>query len=397
MSASVIAESLSEYALPEAKDMPTRALDNWRTRLPDMEIQHNWVKASSKYNLDEVVIEKLNIAQHSLVFVNGKLCIDASDLPSFISIKDSSPVYTGSSDSNRIKHSLADLNCSSAQCCYDLTIDGQSDLPLCIYWLITEENVYLAPRLQITFNENAQLQIIEQTQSSVTTAWSNNVANFQIGSAAICDYVVLASGESGVRVMQHNNFNLQTEARVNMFSCLRAAKWLRHSIEIDLAGENSSCALSGLQLSHTAAHLQQQTFIRHLASNTTSYQGFKGLAESGVVDFMGRVNVASGCVNILANQNSDHLLLDNKSESYNKPQLVIRSEDVECTHGATVGALDEKELFYMQSRGLSLQQARSILAQAFAVAELDNVSSDIATILRSNIQDSLDIMFAGGG
>lgn len=125
--------------------------------------------------------------------------------------------------------------------------------------------------------------------------------------------------------------------------------------------------MNGLYLANDKQHIDNHTTIAHVSAHCQSQETFKGIVDDkarGV--FNGRVIVHKGAIKSVAEQNNANLLLSNDAEVDTKPQLEIFNDDVKCTHGATVGQLDEQALFYLQSRGIPLAQARTMLTFGFA-------------------------------
>ncbi|NGX45583.1 MAG: FeS cluster assembly protein SufD [Chlamydiae bacterium] len=135
---------------------------------------------------------------------------------------------------------------------------------------------------------------------------------------------------------------------------------------ITLAGEEARASLLGLSMvkGTQAAHIHVE--VIHQKPHTYSEQCFKSVvADSGRVEFTGLIHLCPEAQKSSAEQKSKSLLLSDKARVHTKPQLQIYADDVKATHGATVGHLDETELFYLQSRGFSLEEARKLLVHAF--------------------------------
>ena len=145
------------------------------------------------------------------------------------------------------------------------------------------------------------------------------------------------------------------------------SRMARHDVQIDLADRGASTQISGLMLPSAGQHQDHHVHVRHGASNTHSNQLFKGLvASKGRSVFTGCVEVCEGATGCSAEQLSRALLLGESAEFDARPQLLISYDAVEASHGSSCGAMDEDALFFMRSRGLSLLQARYLMAQAFA-------------------------------
>lgn len=154
------------------------------------------------------------------------------------------------------------------------------------------------------------------------------------------------------------------------------ASMARHDVQIDLSGEGASANLSGLMLPQPDQHHDHHVHVKHGASNTASSQLFKTLvASKGRSVFSGCVEVSEGAQGCRADQLSRALLLGPRAEFDVRPQLLISFDAVEASHGSSCGAMDDDVLFFLRSRGLSAEDARYLIAQAFAAEIFNNSSS----------------------
>ncbi len=160
-----------------------------------------------------------------------------------------------------------------------------------------------------------------------------------------------------------------------------------HSSEDDflylLKGERARCESIGLCQSNNKQHMQINSHIQHLNSFTHSRQLYKGIAaDQSYVRFKGLVTVNSGLKAVCAHQKNQNLLLSSQARVDAQPELIIYSEDVRCSHGATIGQLDKEALFYLQSRGIDRPAANALLTQGFAHEIFDSFPDrDVATMM----------------
>ena len=162
--------------------------------------------------------------------------------------------------------------------------------------------------------------------------------------------------------LQHNNFVL-------------GGALVRRDMQINLNGPMASVTLNGLHMTRETQHVDNQIFVDHRVPHCTSRQLYKGvLADRSRTAFGGRIVVQPGAQKTDAKQANHNLLLSKDTDANSKPQLEIYADDVKCAHGATVGRLDEQALFYLQSRGIGIDEARVALVQAFAQEVVNNVA-----------------------
>ncbi|MDP9176210.1 MAG: Fe-S cluster assembly protein SufD [Gemmatimonadota bacterium] len=158
------------------------------------------------------------------------------------------------------------------------------------------------------------------------------------------------------------------------FSFATGADLSRTNVYTVLGGDAAECVLNGLYLADGTQHMDHQTYVEHVAPNCPSHELYKGILDGrshGV--FNGKVYVHPEAQKTDGKQSNNNLLLSSHARVDTKPQLEIFADDVKCTHGATVGRLDETALFYLRSRGIGMEMARQLLTYAFAADVLERL------------------------
>jgi Fe-S cluster assembly protein SufD len=158
------------------------------------------------------------------------------------------------------------------------------------------------------------------------------------------------------------------------FSFATGADLSRTNVYTVLDGDAAECVLNGLYLADGTQHMDHQTYVEHIAPNCPSHELYKGILDGrshGV--FNGKVYVHPEAQKTDGKQSNNNLLLSSHARVDTKPQLEIFADDVKCTHGATVGRLDETALFYLRSRGIGMAKARQLLTYAFAADVLERL------------------------
>jgi len=159
----------------------------------------------------------------------------------------------------------------------------------------------------------------------------------------------------------------------------------RNNLYINLNGEQAETFAYGLSLIDKKQKTDNYTFIHHAKPNCKSYELYKNIIdEQAVGGFYGKVLVAKDAQKTNATQSNNNIVLTNEAKMKTKPQLVIFADDVKCSHGATVGQLDEEALFYMRARGIEKKEAQMLLMHAFVN---DIIYSIDIKALRENIED----------
>lgn len=167
-------------------------------------------------------------------------------------------------------------------------------------------------------------------------------------------------------------------------------------LDLDICGPGAEVSLSGLYVCPADERVEFNIRLRHSVGGSVSRQLFKGLVGGTArTVFNGTVVVAQDAQHTEASQSNHNLLLSEGAEALTSPQLEIYADDVKCSHGATIGRLNEDEQFYMRSRGISLREAKLLQMMAFASPVLDSVSSEsrreeLRSIVEKAIRSMID-------
>ena len=149
----------------------------------------------------------------------------------------------------------------------------------------------------------------------------------------------------------------------------------RNDVDAGLNGEGVECTLNGLYLANGDRLVDNHTIIRHAQPHGNSHQLYKGILDNQAhAVFNGKIIVSLDAQKTDAKQTNKALLLSEDAQINTKPELEIFADDVKCTHGATIGQLDNDALFYLRARGLDAPQARSVLIHAFASDLLNRIA-----------------------
>lgn len=167
----------------------------------------------------------------------------------------------------------------------------------------------------------------------------------------------------------------------------------RNTTNVSLVGQGASVNLCGMAIADKNQHVDNHTFIEHQVSDCTSHELFKYVLDDNATGaFAGKILVKEGAVRTVSEQTNRNLCTTPQARMYTQPQLEIYADDVKCSHGATVGQLDENALFYMRQRGISEKEARLLLIFAFANEVIDNIRLEA---LRDRLHLLLEKRFRG--
>ncbi len=234
------------------------------------------------------------------------------------------------------------------------------------------------PRTLVVLDRFARATLVESYVSlSDATYLTNAVTEIALADGASLTHVrVQRESERGYHVGTSQTRQAR-DSRYVSFSFAVGGALSRQNIYTSLAGAGAEATLNGLYMADGSQHVDHQTRIEHLAPNCASHEVYKGIldgASHGV--FNGKVFVHPEAQKTDGKQTNNNLLLSAEARVDTKPQLEIFADDVKCTHGATVGRLDESALFYLKSRGIATREARTLLTYAFAADVLEGIEAD---------------------
>lgn len=213
----------------------------------------------------------------------------------------------------------------------------------------------------------AEAQVVEHyCGMSPAAGLSNVVSNIRLGDGAQLVHYRVQQEETKQFHVGHIDVRQARDSRYVSHVVAVGGALARVDLCTALEGAGASCELNGVYLTAGRQHVDHHTVIEHRASHCSSRENYRGVLDGrSRAVFNGKVVVAKGAVKTDSAQSNANLLLSSDAEIDTKPELQIDNDDVKCAHGATVGQLDEKQLFYLQSRGMSAEQAREVLTFAF--------------------------------
>ena len=330
---------------------------------------------------------------HTLVFVNGRYAAELSNtagLPKGVELLDlrrawrEAPQLTESlgSITNFTDRAFTALNAAFMHDGAVLHVDGDVEVEMPIHLLFVTDAVaaksMMHPRNLIVVGRNAKVKVIESYVSlSDAVYFTNAVTEVSVADGATLHHYKMQ--REGMRAFHVGTIETRQgrDSHYISFSLGTGGSLTRTNIYTTLAGEGCGATLNGLYMLDGEQHCDHQTLIAHVQPNCFSRELYKGVLDGqshGV--FNGKVYVDPIAQKTDGKQTNNTLLLSDKAQIDTKPQLEIFADDVKCTHGATVGRLDEQALFYMKSRGVSRQLARELLTYAFAADVLETIEQD---------------------
>lgn len=298
--------------------------------------------------------------------------------------------------------SLTSLNTAFSQEGVFVNIPKNTVLPKPIQVLYfstgSEKEIMLQPRNLIVVGENSHAQIYERHQNlSDNVVLTNAVTEVFAAKRAIVEVYKIQNDRKTSSLID-NTYVQQKDssiATVNTYSF--GGKITRNNLEFHHEGEHITSNLNGITVISDNQHVDNHTLVHHKKENCESHELYKGIFDgrsTGV--FNGKVIVNKEAQKTNAFQQNDNILIGDKASINTKPQLEIFADDVKCSHGCTIGQLDEKALFYMQSRGIPEKEAKGLMMFAFCNGVVEKIKipalkSRIIGILAEKLHVELDM------
>ena len=378
----------------ESKGFPTKKEEAWKytslntilkndfTVFPKTEntIQYSDVK---KYFLHE-------IDSYKVVFIDGvfssflsstthdgiDVCLMSSALtkPKYKMIIDNYFNQVASKD-----ESLTSLNTAFANegAYINIPKSKVADKPIEIMYFSTGKEVALLvqPRNLIIVGENSHVQIIERHQSLNDNAvLTNSVTEIFAQKRAIVDYYKIQNDNLEANLIDNTYVSQKLESTVSVNTFSFGGNLTRNNLNFYHLGERIVSNLNGITIIGDKQHVDHYTLVQHAQPNCESHQDYKGIfSDRSTGVFNGKIFVEKEAQKTNAFQKSNNILLSDKATINAKPQLEIFADDVKCSHGCTIGQLDESAMFYMQQRGIPKKEAKALLMYAFSNAVIESI------------------------
>ena len=367
-------------------DFPTRREELWRfTDLRPLQQRTFLPAADAEADSAALAVPRFSDAAHRIVLRNGRFVRSVSQIGAlpegvwlgswFDAIRARPELAEAAFDASDTEGAqpFASLNASLAADGFVLAVEAGVSLdgPVEIVYIGGAEGAGHYLRNLVQLGAGSRAEIVEIFASDAA-GWTNAVTRIDLGSGSSLRHIKIEDEAPGAIHFALNRAALAKEARLASFTLTLGARLSRQDTLVTLEGEGAELSLNGAYLVRGEQEATTATFVDHAAPGCTTRESFKGVLEDrahGV--FMGKIAVRPGADKTDAHQVNRNLLLSPRAAVDTKPELEILADDVKCSHGATVGDLDEAALFYLRSRGLTNDEARRLLIEAFAVDAIE--------------------------
>ena len=376
----VLALRLAGIRAFAASGVPTPKNEAWRfTNLKGLaSTPHEFAKSAT------ADISPWKIADsHRLVFVNGRYSaelFDVGELPDGVTISPLTVALAGGVERatfalgkgvDLTNHPFAALNTANF-------VDGafihlnrgaivEKPIHLIFVAAGSDRPTWSAPRILVSADPTSQATIVEHYVGTGGETLTVPVTEFHLAPGANIKHVRLQEESREARHIALQTSRQGRDSRLESVALNVGAALARTNIDAELGAPGAHASLDGLYLVEDKQHTDTQIKVRHAAPHCTSHELYKGILDGrSRAVFSGRIVVDPGAQKTDAIQSNRNLLLSAGALVNSNPQLEILADDVRCTHGSTVGRLDEEAVFYLRSRGIGRATAESLLTYAFA-------------------------------
>ncbi len=262
--------------------------------------------------------------------------------------------------------------------------------------VVDEDSLFIQPRNLWILEQSSELKVIENFQTlGDNYSFLNYAIEGKVAANAHLKHYKLQNDEANAYQVSQIDMDQEQDSTISNYTVTLGNGFTRNNTNYRVEGENCETNLYGLYLLGDKQFADNHTIVDHKFPRCASNELYKGIMDDRSVGvFNGKVFVRPKAQQVNAYQSNRNVLLSDKATVNAKPQLEIWADDVKCSHGATSGQLDENQLFYMRSRGLSNELAQSLLVYAFAAEVIDHIDLDsLRDYLNDLVAQQLNINF----
>jgi len=382
---------------------PTRKNELWKyTSLQSLQKQTftQWAQQDSDWQ-DQVKLVPLDATR--LVFVNGVFDAAAStELPDGVTLFSQADNIAHSVIADKLgrilnteRHLFASL--SNAWAAEGVLVNIPANIvlekPVYIVHVSTPQNEpsVASHRILVVLGDNASAEVIEHYVSTPDSqnGFVNALTEIDVGHNAELRHTRISLEQEDLLHIGGVHVNLHRDARLLGFTLAEGSQLKRIDYQVNHRGRGAELRLNGVYLARNQQLVDYHANVEHCVSHCTTHEVFRGIiGDSAHAVFNGRIHIHPDAQKTLAELSNRNLLTSNKAEIDTKPELEIYADDVKCAHGATISQLDATAMYYLQSRGISEQQARVMLSFGFINELLQEIHQpEVQEALRTHLTD----------
>ena len=370
--------------------IPTNKDEEWKyTSLKQLVSNDFSVEAEGeKISQDELDKSTLK-TKHQIIFLNGEMVkkpeIDGVLITSYT---DKNPSF---------EDAFTALNAAYANNGYRIHVEKNVHLKDSIEVIFLSKNTtnnFIQYRNRIDLNENSSIKIIEHFKClDKNLCFTNSLTNINLDKSSNIEFNKLQNHNDFQIVVDNTIINQDEKSYSTINTLLLGGKFTRNNLSFYQNGEYCESNMNGVVILNNNEFGDNHSYVDHKNANCESNELYKGIyldKSKGV--FNGKIMVRPDAQKINAFQANNNLLLSENSSINSKPQLEIYADDVKCSHGCTIGQLDDDALFYMRTRGINKEDAKTILTFAFASEAIEKLTIDeLADITKKVMEKKLNL------
>jgi len=260
--------------------------------------------------------------------------------------------------------------------------------------LSSDDNLMATQRNLIVAEAGSQVKVLvcDHTLTSASFLY-NSVSEVFVGEDALVDVYTIQNHHNQSTTINSSFYRLQRNSNLVTGTVSLHGGLIRNNLRVTFNGDHSEANVNGISFTDKKQHVDNFTMIEHAMPNCLSNQIYKNiLDDESTGAFAGRIHVARDAQQTNAFQRNNNVLLSDKARMQTKPQLIIDADDVKCSHGATVGQINEEALFFLRARGIGEKEARMMLMNAFAREVVQKISIEP---LRDRIDELIEKRLKG--
>ncbi len=396
----------------ESEGFPTKKLESWKYTSLKRTLKYDYkLFPSQKDIIDFKDIQDYlinDIESYKIVFVNGKYYSNLSEtthegmdiciLSSALTQSKYDLIIENYFDKISKKDGITSLNTAfSHEGAYiHIPKNIQVDKPIQILHFSTGENESLMfqPRNLIVVDENSQVEIIERYQSITNNnVLVNSVSEIYVNKKSNVKHYKIQNDKKSSSLIDNTFVSQEHSSSYNLHTFSFGGDLTRNNLNVFQNDQRIESTVNGITIIDDEQHVDHNTLIHHKEPNCTSHQDYKGIyGGQSVGVFNGRVLVEKEAQKTNAFQANNNVLISDKASINTKPQLEIFADDVRCSHGCTIGQLDNNALFYLRSRGIPEKEATALMMFGFANKVLTSVQNqEIKSMINKIIASKLAV------
>jgi Fe-S cluster assembly protein SufD len=370
--------------------IPTNKDEEWKYTSLKQLVSNDFSIEAEGEEISQDELDKSTLkTKHQIIFLNGEM-VKKPEINGVLvtSYTDKNPSF---------EDAFTALNAAYANNGYRIHVEKNVHLKDSIEVIFLSKNTtnnFIQYRNRIDLNENSSIKIIEHFKClDKNLCFTNSLTNINLDKSSNIEFNKLQNHNDFQIVVDNTIINQDEKSYSTINTLLLGGKFTRNNLSFYQNGEYCESNMNGVVILNNNEFGDNHTYVDHKNANCESNELYKGIyldKSKGV--FNGKIMVRPDAQKINAFQANNNLLLSENSSINSKPQLEIYADDVKCSHGCTIGQLDDNALFYMRTRGISKEDAKTILTFAFASEAIEKLTIDeLADITKKEMEKKLNL------